>query len=156
MPQMQNGAVGIALGDFDRDGFFDLIVAGRKVKEMGSNYGLFVLKGDGKGGFKELTATNLPEKGLSVSWGVAVGDVNEDGLLDFAAATGGAVAGGASKGQPVPPKRGDKAAQKPSDKNAFRCDRRAAAAAHAGLGKRRSQVVRPSASASGKRGDRVS
>lgn len=117
MPSLQNGAVGVALGDFNKDGSLDMVVAGRKVKEMGSNYGLFILQGDGKGGFTELEATNLPPKGLSVSWGVAVGDVDEDGLLDFAAATGGAVAGSGSKA-PTPPSksRGDKSAQKQPEK----------------------------------------
>ncbi len=116
MPSMQNGAVGVALGDFNKDGHLDIVVAGRKVKELGSNYGLFILQGDGKGGFTELVGTNLPEKGLSVSWGVAVGDVNEDGLLDFAATTGGAVAGGGSKPTPLPSKARDKSAQKQAEK----------------------------------------
>jgi hypothetical protein len=117
MPSMQNGAVGIAMGDFNKDGHLDLVVAGRKVKEMGSNYGLFLLQGDGKGNFTEMLATNLPEKGLSVSWGVAVGDVNEDGLLDFAATTGGAVAGAAGpKGTPPPKTRSDKPDQKKPEK----------------------------------------
>jgi hypothetical protein len=116
MPSLQNGAVGVALGDFTKSGHLDLLVGGRKVKELGSNYGLFILQGDGKGNFKELEGVNLPSKGLSVTWGVAVGDVNEDGLLDFAAATGGAVAGG-SKATPSPPKtRTDKPPQKQSDK----------------------------------------
>ncbi len=90
---------------------------GRKVKEMGNNYGLYLLQGDGRGGFKELVATNLPAKGLSVTWGVAVGDVNEDGLIDFVAATGGAVAG--SAGAKLPPQaktRPDTKAKKPVEK----------------------------------------
>ena len=93
MPSMQNGAVGIALGDFTHSGHLDIVVAGRQVKARGNNYGLYYLQGDGKGNFKELPNTELPAKGLSVAWGVAVGDVNEDGRLDFIASTGGAVAG---------------------------------------------------------------
>jgi hypothetical protein len=118
MPSLQNGAVGVALGDFTKSGHLDILVAGRKFKEAGSNYGLYLLQGDGKGNFKELEATNLPPKGLSVSWGVAVGDVNEDGLLDFTAATGGSVTGGGSKSTPGQPKKpAGKAAQKVGDKS---------------------------------------
>lgn len=102
MPALQNGALGVALGDFFKSGNLDILVAGRRMPEMGSNYGLFVLRGDGKGNFKEV-GTNLPANGLSVAWGVATGDVNEDGLVDFVAATGGAVAGGGA-GKPLPSK----------------------------------------------------
>jgi hypothetical protein len=93
MPALQNGALGVALGDFTKSGNLDILVAGRRMPDIGSNYGLFLLKGDGKGNFKELQ-TNLPANGLSVTWGVATGDVNEDGLLDLVATTGGAVTGG--------------------------------------------------------------
>lgn len=93
MPSMQNGAIGIALGNFSRSGHLDIIVAGRQEKALGNVYGLHYLQGDGKGNFKELRNTELPAKGLSVTWGVAVGDVNEDALPDFVASTGGSVAG---------------------------------------------------------------
>jgi len=93
MPSMQNGAVGIALGDFTGSGHLDIIVAGRQEKARGNNSGLYFLQGDGKGNFQELAKTDLPPRGVSVAWGVAVGDVNEDGRLDFIAATGGSVTG---------------------------------------------------------------
>ena len=118
MPSMQNGAVGVALGDFNKDGHLDIMVAGRKVKELGNNYGLYLLQGDGKGGFKELEATNLPAQGLSVTWGVAVGDVNEDGLLDFVAATGGAVAGGGGAQLPPAKSSAGKSAKSKAEKPA--------------------------------------
>lgn len=108
MPSMQNGAVGIALGDFTHSGHLDIVVAGRLEKALGSNYGLYYLQGDGKGNFKEIRNTDLPAQGLSVTWGVAVGDVNEDGRLDFIAATGGKVAGAKdNKPKPAPkPRKG--------------------------------------------------
>jgi len=115
MPSLENGALGVALGDFNNDGHLDLLVAGRKSKQLGNNNGLYLLQGDGKGGFKELEATNLPSQGLSVAWGVAVGDVNEDGLLDLAATTGGSVAGDPSKGRPIPKGAAKKPAQKTAE-----------------------------------------
>jgi hypothetical protein len=111
MPALQNGALGVALGDFTKSGNLDILVAGRRMPEMGSNYGLFILKGDGKGSFQEV-GTNLPGNGLSVAWGVASGDVNEDGLPDFVAATGGAVTGGAPKKPSAAKSLRDKAAKK--------------------------------------------
>jgi hypothetical protein len=118
MPSLMNGAIGVALGDFNQDGHLDLVVSGRKVKQLGNNNGLYLLLGDGKGNFKEMEATNLPPQGLSVAWGVAVGDVNEDGLLDLAATTGGAVAGDPSKGRPMPKAAPKKPPQKPDQKQA--------------------------------------
>ncbi len=106
MPSMQNGAVGIVLGDFAHSGRLDIIVAGRQLKGRGNNYGLYYLQGDGKGNFKELPNTELPAKGLSVTWGVAIGDVNEDGRLDFVAATGGAVTGASKPKKVLKPTKG--------------------------------------------------
>ena len=112
-PALQDGAVGVTLGDFTQSGHLDILVAGRKTKAMGSNGGLYLLKGDGKGSCKELENTDLPAQGLSVPWGVAVGDFNKDGRLDFAASTGGAVAGAAEKQAKKPPKAAPKDAGKP-------------------------------------------
>lgn len=93
MPSMQNGAVGIGLGDFTHSGHLDIVVAGSREKVRGNNCGFYLLQGDGKGSFRELKNTDLPAKGLSYTWGVAVGDINEDGLVDFIASTGGSVTG---------------------------------------------------------------
>jgi len=107
MPSLQNGAVGIALGDFTHSGQLDIVVAGRQEKVRGNNYGLYFLQGDGKGRFRELKNTDLPAKGLSVTWGVAVGDINEDGLVDFIASTGGSVTGPEDKAKKSPkPRKG--------------------------------------------------
>lgn len=104
MPSMRNGALGIALGDFTNSGKLDIIVAGRQEKARGNNSGLYFLQGDGKGNFQELANTNLPPRGISVAWGVAAGDVNEDGRLDFIAATGGSVTGPQEANAKKPPK----------------------------------------------------
>jgi hypothetical protein len=106
-PAMNGGAVAVALADINRDGHPDVIVGGRKGKDLGSIYGVFVLLGNGKGAWTELLDCGLPAEGLSVTWGVAVGDVNGDGFPDFALSTGGSVPGGMqgpSKG-PNPPKK---------------------------------------------------
>lgn len=91
LPSMMGGALGVALGDLDRDGHLDMVVAGRQAKGAGNIYGLFVCQGDGKGSWSEIKGTRLPNEGLSVTWGIAIGDVNGDGLPDLAVGTGGTV-----------------------------------------------------------------
>ena len=86
LPSMTGGAKSVALGDLDRDGHLDMVIGGRQ--SANADYGLFILRGDGKGGWTELQNTNLPTTGLPPIWGIALGDVNGDGLLDLAVTTG--------------------------------------------------------------------
>lgn len=109
-PALEGGAVSIALGDLDGDKHLDLVVAGRRTKDLGASYGLFVLLGDGKGKWKEAPGTDLPGEGLSVTWGVTLTDLNHDGMLDLAVGSGGEGAGGE---KPLgPPARAKAAAAK--------------------------------------------
>ncbi|UCE36812.1 MAG: VCBS repeat-containing protein [Thermoplasmata archaeon] len=85
-PATSGGYGDVALGDYDKDGNLD-IFAGSPGNSAGSPTGLHVFKGDGAGGFTEVTASSgLPTSG---KWrGVDVGDVNKDGNLDLAATSG--------------------------------------------------------------------
>jgi hypothetical protein len=75
-----NGAnEGVALGDFDRDGFLDLVVAN------GGGQADVVYRNNGNGNF-----TVMATLGVTFAQDVAVGDFNNDGNLDIAvAAVGG-------------------------------------------------------------------
>jgi hypothetical protein len=90
-PDMYGGAYGIALGDLDLDGALDMAVSGRLTTEVGYVYGLFVLKGDGRGNWEYLHGTGVPETGLSTAWGITIGDVNGDTVPDVVYNTGGIV-----------------------------------------------------------------
>jgi hypothetical protein len=45
----------------------------------------------------------LPERGLAFTWGIALGDVDEDGVQDVVAASGGIVATSRKYKDPVLP-----------------------------------------------------
>ncbi len=85
-PETDGGFGDVVLGDYDDDGDMD-IFAGSPGNSDGSPKGLHVYRGDGKGGFSDVTASSgLPTSG---NWrGVAVDDVDGDGHLDLAATNG--------------------------------------------------------------------
>jgi hypothetical protein len=83
MPDLRAGAESVALGDLDQDGHVDLLVGGVLSEDLSSGYGLYLLRGDGKGGWTP-TQSSLPVSGLDTAWGIAVGDVNRDGRPDLA------------------------------------------------------------------------
>jgi hypothetical protein len=97
MPALRGGAESVALGDLDQDGHVDLVVGGRLSEAQATSYGIFLLLGDGKGGWTP-TRINLPESGLDTVWGFALGDVNQDGRLDLAVNMTGKVGAVTRKG----------------------------------------------------------
>ncbi|MCI0465661.1 MAG: VCBS repeat-containing protein [Beijerinckiaceae bacterium] len=84
---LKGGATAVALGDLDGDGHVDLVAGGSQTES--DEYGLFVFQGDGKAGWTGIEGTELPSKELIYIWGIALADVNGDGLLDMAVTTGG-------------------------------------------------------------------
>ena len=104
-PQMLGGAYGMALGDVDQDGHLDMVVSGRlSHNEVGYVYGVFVLLGDGQAHWAPLVGgSGLPETGLPFTWGVALADVNVDGVLDVVAGSGGIVATSRDRNEPTIP-----------------------------------------------------
>lgn len=72
---------GIAAGDFNNDGFQDILVNSYNQSETGLAFG------DGTGSFSSFTGINLA--GGSQPEGVVVADFNNDGWLDFAVAAHG-------------------------------------------------------------------
>ncbi len=82
---INQGARGIALGDFNGDGKLDAAVAafGTPPGSGSDNGGVVVLLGNGDGTFKVNTLTVATGRAISV----AAGDFNGDGKLDLAAVT---------------------------------------------------------------------
>ncbi len=87
-PGMLGGATGIAVGDIDQDGHQDIAVAGRTTLGKGFSRGVYLLTGQGEGRWTFHADSGLPGTGLAATPGVAIGDVNADGVPDVIACTG--------------------------------------------------------------------
>lgn len=95
-------ALGVAIGDLDKDGNADLVAAGKtNLEEIGGVYGIFPFFGDGKGNWTLRLDTGLPNDGRERTWGVALPDVDGDGVLDVAAAFGDVLSPGWRSGPKV-------------------------------------------------------
>jgi len=101
MPPMLGGATAVALGDFNDDGHIDLVTGGRLSRKPDSQYGLFMTFGDGQGNWTDIAKVDLPDTGMEVTWGIALGDVNNDKRLDFAVSSGGSMGKRRDGAEPV-------------------------------------------------------
>lgn len=84
--------LGVAVGDINKDGHLDIVAVGKRaLDQIGGVYGVFPYLGDGAGNWVPAQGTGLPDTGLMRTWGVALGDVDNDGVLDIAVALGDVV-----------------------------------------------------------------
>jgi len=85
-------ALGVAVGDLNNDGKADLVAVGKQaLDKIGGVYGVFPYLGDGTGKWQPVENSGLPATGLMRTWGVALGDIDNDGVLDIGMALGDVV-----------------------------------------------------------------
>ena len=84
--------LGVTIGDLNNDGHADIVAVGKgALDQIGGVYGIFPYLGDGAGNWTLARDTGLPQTGEMRTWGVAVGDIDKDGVLDIAVAFGDVV-----------------------------------------------------------------
>lgn len=86
-------SAGIALGDLDGSGNLDIVAAGSVTGNIGDGYGLFLFKGDGKGGWRLVEDSGLPDRGLPLIHSVTLADLYGDGNREIIVLSGGDRAG---------------------------------------------------------------
>ncbi|WP_432710711.1 FG-GAP repeat domain-containing protein [Pedobacter sp.] len=82
MPKQDYSTYAGAIIDFNHDGFPDIILSAIKIPPFEAMQ-VQALQNDGKGNFKQVTNEVIPTSTVGRSWGIAIGDVNNDGKLDL-------------------------------------------------------------------------
>ncbi len=84
---MEGQYAGVGLGDINQDGHLDILSA----NNVGTSLGIFAAFGNGgEGGTMVWTNSVLPDLPMSGNyWGAALGDINNDGVLDIAISSNG-------------------------------------------------------------------
>jgi FG-GAP-like repeat len=82
-------SAGIAVGDLEGDGNVDIVAGGNITGKVGDGYGLFLFKSDGKGGWRLVQDSGLPDRGLPLIHSVTLADLNGDGALEIIVVSGG-------------------------------------------------------------------
>lgn len=67
--------------DLDGDGHLDILLSAITIPGFNADR-VRAYKNDGKGVFKDISAEAIPETTKGRSWGIAIGDVNKDGIPD--------------------------------------------------------------------------
>jgi len=81
LPNNEFSTYAAAPMDFDRDGHPDLLLSAMKIPPFEAMQ-VQAYRNDGHGNFTNVTASVIPETTVGRSWGIAIGDLNGDGLPD--------------------------------------------------------------------------
>jgi hypothetical protein len=81
MPENKFSTYAANVIDFDQDGHLDILLSAVKIPGFSEDK-VRIYRNDGKGNFTDFTEKAIPATTVGRSWGMAIGDVNGDGIDD--------------------------------------------------------------------------